>query len=969
MIAPLLAAKRPGGKVCSWIRKEMGIGYRSFATAVRFCLAAALATAWAAAADQTSTLPTFGSVIRAIQYTDVESGKPLNRQHYDRSAGLMEGAVLTRSGLKTAVQALYDTGGFAEIAVNAVPKDGSTDLEFRLRPALFFNRFTIRGGADLGGSSVMEALSLPVGARFSETSLEEARQQVLKLAAERGYYQAQVDAAWKRDGESVRVDVVFRMQLGHLARIQSLRIAGVPPQEETSIRKKLHFKEGDAYARDRFAKSMDSLKSMLMDRGFLGAETQWKETYHVADNSIAIDVSIANFGQVRIGVEGFKIPKDQLRRLLPMLSGEGVNAELIDEGIYNLRDFLEGRGYLESAVSVFESGDTAGERLLRYTVERGRKVMVREVQFRGNHAISASDLMNAVQIRPPQFQQRVAYAFTRLDSLLQSSTYSISKLDSDVESLRALYRSSGYLDAAVIPLIEMLENGKEIRIIYECVEGPQSKVKSVIFNVADGSPAVAFESRLKLKENEPFSPYRVQRDRQAIFAAYTDAGFLQTEVTAQVDGPDADHRFTVTFRIVQHQPSYVESVLVFGKDRTRDSVVQKRIRIQPGESLSLGKMLETQQALYDTGVFDQVRVEPQNPESVAPYQNVIVRLQEARPLTLRYGFGYQEREKVRGIVELSDPNFLGMGQSANLRLRGSTIEQAGVLSIKQPQVLFLPVDSYLTFSASKKQQISFDEKRLDLSYQYSRPINDHAWNMLRYTLTNVRVSHEPVDLAREERPRNLSTFSAFYINDTRDNYTDPNARYLDPQKGFFTSTDAAFTVNHGDGGYYVSLYSQNSFYRRLPGGLLLASALRIGLLGPIGGDKSIPVGQRIPISERFFAGGASSLRGFTSDRAGPLGLNGEPIGGNALLIGNLELRIPLVSRMELAGFYDGGNVYSTPGAMRFSTFSHAVGFGLRIKTPLGPIRVDYGFNLNLSSQLKSYGYKSGHFFVTIGPPF
>jgi outer membrane protein insertion porin family len=241
--------------------------------------------------------------------------------------------------------------------------------------------------------------------------------------------------------------------------------------------------------------------------------------------------------------------------------------------------------------------------------------------------------------------------------------------------------------------------------------------------------------------------------------------------------------------------------------------------------------------------------------------------------------------------------------------------------------------------------------------------------MLRYTLTNVRVSNEPTDLAREERPRNLSTFSAFYVNDTRDNYSDPNARYLDPQKGFFTSTDVGFTINHGDGGYYVSLYSQNSYYRKLSSRLLMASSFRLGLLGPIGGDTSIPAGQRVPISERFFAGGSASLRGFSTDLAGPLGGNNEPIGGNALLIGNFELRVPLISRTEIAVFYDGGNVYATPGDISLKTFSHTVGLGLRVKTPLGPIRVDYGLNLNLSSQLRSLGYKQGHFFLTIGPPF
>ena len=350
---------------------------------------------------------------------------------------------------------------------------------------------------------------------------------------------------------------------------------------------------------------------------------------------------------------------------------------------------------------------------------------------------------------------------------------------------------------------------------------------------------------MNLKKDKPYSPALTKHDRQIILAAFNDAGFLQPAVIPR-ETSDGNSGYSVNFEIQKGEQSRIDKVVVVGRNRTRASVIEKRIKLKADEPLSLGKMLETQQALYSTGVFDLVRVDPQNPDSSAPYQNVIVHLQEARPRTLRYGLGYQEREKVRGILELSDLNLFGLGQSVDLRLRGSKIEQAGLLSFKQPQIRFLPIDSYFTFSGSNKQQISFTELRFDVSYQYSRPINDHTWGMLRYSFTNVNVSQVTPDLLREETPRNLSTISAYYVNDTRGNYTDTNARYLDPQKGFFTSTNVGFTVNHGGGGYYTSLYSQNSYYRKLLGTFLMASSFRVGLLVPIGGDTSLPRGREDP---------------------------------------------------------------------------------------------------------------------------
>ena len=232
--------------------------------------------------------------------------------------------------------------------------------------------------------------------------------------------------------------------------------------------------------------------------------------------------------------------------------------------------------------------------------------------------------------------------------------------------------------------------------------------------------------------------------------------------------------------------------------------------------------------------------------------------------------------------------------------------------------------------------------------------------MVRYNFKNVRLSNLKVsesELGREDQPRNLSTFSFAFVNDSRDNY-------LDPEKGFFTSTDFGVTTKLIGSNDYVTFFSQNSYYRPLPKSLMVAGSLRLGAAHPYGGDLELP------ISERFFAGGGSSLRGFDTDFAGPLDpITNNPVGGNALVIGSLELRVPVFRFIHLAGFYDTGNVFRTVGDIHFSGFSHTVGLGLRIKTPFGPLRADYGFNLNLSSDLRNRGLTPHHLFITIGPPF
>jgi outer membrane protein assembly factor BamA len=232
--------------------------------------------------------------------------------------------------------------------------------------------------------------------------------------------------------------------------------------------------------------------------------------------------------------------------------------------------------------------------------------------------------------------------------------------------------------------------------------------------------------------------------------------------------------------------------------------------------------------------------------------------------------------------------------------------------------------------------------------------------MLRYNFRNVDILSSQIpesELGREDSPCNFSTFSATLINDTRDNY-------LDPTKGFFSSTDFGVTPSLLSSQGFISFFTQNSYYHALPASLQLAASVRFGAA------YSLEDGPDLPISERFFAGGSSSLRGFDTDYAGPLDpTSNKPLGGNAMFVGSMEIRTPLFRFIHLAGFYDTGNVFQTVSDINLNGFSHTLGGGLRIKTPFGPLRADYGYNLNLSADLRQRGLKRGHFFITVGPPF
>lgn len=887
--------------------------------------------------------PLFGRTIRSIGF---DADGPLQRAHYDPYLGLRPGEPLTRTGVKAAIQFLYSCGRFSQVAVDARPSGDAVDVVFRLRHNYYFNRFSAEGDVDLKGRSLWEWVPLPIGQRFTAESLERSRQSVAAFLRERGYFQAAVTASTTLRETGRQVDTVFHVKSGELATVRSVEASGVPPEQAKELLRTFGYRRGKPYDRSRLSARLDAVRKRFVKNGFLAAVAGVSESHDPVSNTVALVLDVRDYGKVKVGVEGIRIDKDQVRRLLPVLAGEGIDRGILEEGADNLRDYLEGKGYASADVRIDESVDRAGVRVFQYKVAAGRRVTVASVRFSGNTVFGEEELLAAVEMQPETF--------------FRSTGFSAMRLEDDAGALRSLYESRGYLDAAVTPLVEPAGSGRKVAVTFRCEEGPQARVQSVTLRGNEALSGDALAQKISLAPGRPYSPSLAERDRQALLTAYNDLGYLWAQVSVRAGAAAEGHAFPVVFEIREGTQAFVDRILVLGNERTRDSVVQRRIRMKENEPLSLGRMLETQQSLYGLGVFDQVRVAQQNAESTAPYQDVVVRLQESKRFTVRYGLGYQERERLRGTVEFTHDNILGFAQRAQVRFRGSSIEQQAIFTLQQPQFRPIPVDSNFTFSFLNKEDVSFESRRFNVSYQYSHPMGSHAWGMLRFNFRNVQILNSQIsesELERKDSPGKYSTFSLAFVSDTRDNY-------LDPTRGLFSSTDFGVTPRIVSSDGFLSFFTQNSYYRPLPGSLLLAGSVRFGAA------RSLESDPYLPISERYFAGGSSSLRGFDTDYAGPLDpVSAKPLGGNALIVGSAEVRVPVFSSVHFAGFYDTGNVFRRIRDIRFPDFSHTLGAGLRIRTPFGPLRADYGVNMNLPGASMRQGLKRGHFFITVGPPF
>ena len=383
----------------------------------------------------------------------------------------------------------------------------------------------------------------------------------------------------------------------------------------------------------------------------------------------------------------------------------------------------------------------------------------------------------------------------------------------------------------------------------------------------------------------------------------------------------------------------VDDIHIIGSQQTRNKTVTRNITFHEGDPLSPEQLLTSQQQLYALGLFNRVDVVPVNVKQSDNYRPVIIRLEDSSPIILGYGGGYQDREGPRGTIEISHNNLFGLARSISFRTRASFREQRGQITYKEPRLFNRDLDSFVTLFAERTRRVSFNTTRTNAALQILKRFRAVDNYFVRYNFETVDLSDVRVNpLATGQinlGTLKLSTFSTAWLRDTRD---DP----IEPMRGFFNTLNfSAASRAYGSQANLLSFFGQSQTYRRVSRNAVLATSLRLGWIAPYG------VTPEVPISERFFAGGSTSLRGFGLDEAGPRDPeSGAPLGGNALIIANIELRLPVTENLVVAPFYDTGNVFARVKDIKLSSFSNTLGFGFRYKTPFGPLRIDIGFNLS-----------------------
>jgi outer membrane protein insertion porin family len=897
---------------------------------------------------------------------------------------LQEGGRLERDKVRESLRALYRSGRFAEVEADATMlPSGGVAVEFRTKPNYFNGKVTVTGLPKSGpnDSEVVSAAGLELGTEFSEEKLKDSEDRIARLLQGNGYWTAQVDAKLERHEETQQVDVAFHVVAGTPARVGKLTVTGDPGLTSAEAMEVCRLHTGARVRRDAMQRALTRLRKRYMQQHRLAVQlTAAAPVFRPESNTVDYSIAVELGPVVEIRVEGLKLSRATLKRYVPVWEEHAVDEDLLNEGRRNLLDYLQEQGYFEAQAQVKRQEDEANQRLeIVYSIEPGERYSLRAIELEGNKRFDDATLRERMGTEVAGRQRAHGH-------------YSQSQVNDDLQAIETLYQANGYpsVKATSQRIYAYQGTRGDVKLVVKVDEGPLVRVRRLGIRGAQAVGEEELRRLINTREGQPFSEATIADDRGVVLSDYFNRGFPAVQMESSAKYTDPSHTWMdVVYEIQEGAQEFAGKVLVSGVEHTKPQIVQRAVVIQEGAPLSQERMLQSQRNLYDLGIFNEVQTAIQDPEGVEVQKNVLFEIKEARRWTIDYGGGLeigtglntsqggspqgQTGVSPRGILNITRINFRGRDQSLSLKSHVGFLEKQVSLNFDQPHWFDLQ-NWRLTLTAlydNTRDVNTFSSSREEGAVQLTQRVTKATQLLYRFSFRRVTVDptsfpagFTPSQIPLYSEPVLVGMPSLIFLRDTRD---DP----VNSTKGTYTTVDLGLASSaFASQADFGRVLAQNASYHKFFRGWVFARSIRIGTESPYGRLNFIP------LPERYFVGGSNSHRGFSINQAGPRDPgSGAPLGGNAMIVSNLELRFPpaplpwVGNNLSFVLFHDMGNVFDTAthmwqnlarmnqrgqsscrmkGSMTcdFSYMSSALGMGVRYRTPIGPVRIDFSYNVN-----------------------
>jgi outer membrane protein insertion porin family len=735
--------------------------------------------------------------------------------------------------------------------------------------------------------------------------------------------------------------------------IQSIEIQGNQSISSATVLSKIKSRVGDKYLQSVVS---DDLKRLYNTGYFSDVRVDREKTEGGVDVIIYLEekpiVDEITFTKTKY------IKPVTLKQKITTQSGKFLDRKTLKKDQLLIKDLYAKKGLTSAKIETEVKDDPVTNKTdIHFIIREGFKIRIKTINFIGNDLITDKQLYRVIK--------------SRTKGWFRSGYYNEETLSEDYDRIRAYYEQQGFIDVKVDYSVEPLEKGY-VAVDFNISEGKRYKIGKIYIT---GNEIVSdVEIYRAMEESTPggiFSRDRLSVDLSKIRTLYFDKGYIFADVQESTSLDAKTGQVDITLDIVEGDLAYIDMVKIQGNTRTRDIVIRRELRMYPGDQFDGAQLRRSKERLNNLGYFEDVSFDIEDTDSYNR-KNLVVQVKEAKTGTFSFGGGFSTVDKVVGFIEIQQknfdftnwPSFTGGGQNLVLRAETGSTKNNLLLSFTEPWIFDHPVsggfDAFRT-EREREQDIgyAYDELRVGGNIRFGKQFGEYYKGNISYRREDITIDNleEGVssELLAEEGDNTVSAIGLSLTRDTRDNVFSPTeglvlSGIFDIAGGGLGGTKDFYRIQ-GSGSYYIPL-AYNS---------VLELSMRAGIVNEFGDS------EKVPIFERFFAGGAKSIRGYNERKVGPVdSVTEDPIGGEALIVSNVEVTVPLLDFLKLATFFDVGNVWASSDDFASGNLKAGTGMGFRVKTPIGPINLDYGYPLNDEPGEES---RSGKFYFSVSRGF
>ena len=643
-----------------------------------------------------------------------------------------------------------------------------------------------------------------------------------------------------------------------------------------------------------------------------------------------------------------EIEKDKLKELLTFKANTILDLNKIRESISKIKTEYENSGYYVADVQY--KIETVGENQIKlvFEINENDKVLVKRIILLGNKEYNDDALKKIMQTKEGGWSSWISSKGTFKENMLRG----------DVEILSSHYLNNGYIQASVEePQVFLTPDKRWIYITIRIEEGKKFWLGKIDFKGDILDSVEDLSKNVKLKEGDVFSRDRLRQDIVSLTDMYGDKGYAFANIVPLTTLDHEKRIVNITFDISKGELVYFERILITGNVKTRDKVIRRELKVAEGELYHGTRLKKSRQKVNNLGFFDEVNLSTERGSSTNKL-NLIIDIKERPTGTLSVGAGYSSIDSFVMMGSVSQGNLFGRGQKLQLSAEFGEKRKTYNLGFTEPRLLDTEISAGFDIYNLEKQYTDFTKKSNGGDIRLGFPLGfeeTRGYLTYRYEESEIYdISTSAGTYITDQAGRNtLSSITASIVRDTRDSYLAPmsgsnNSVSTEVAGGFFGGT-RSFVKHLGNSSWFYPVFWDTS----------------VMLHGAIGYAEGTE-GKTLPIDERFFVGGMNTVRGFDPRSLGPKDEYGIVIGGNKELIFNVEYLFPLAKEAGLRGviFYDAGNAFGDNEVYDIESLRTSAGYGIRWYSPIGPLRLEWGYNLNPKDgeKLSRWEFSIGTFF-------